>query len=78
MCRKLVRVTSGVEMQNELNDDRRGLDRRVGDRRHKHGGKVDLSLLRGLQHIPTWEDQRSQYLTRLLFCGWPASWRQDA
>ncbi len=56
-------------MRNELDDDRRGLDRRVGDRRHRHVGKVDMALLRGLQHIPTWEDQRSQYLTRLLFCG---------
>lgn len=56
-------------MRNELNDSRRGHDRRTGDRRRKHGGKVDMALLRGLQRIPTWEDQRSQYLTRLLCCG---------
>lgn len=56
-------------MGNVGEDVRRGLDRRVGDRRHKNGSKVDFALLRGLQHIPTWEDQRSQYLTRLLFCG---------
>lgn len=56
-------------MGNEEADNRRMPDRRVGDRRRKHGGKVDFALLRGLRHIPTWEDQRSQYLTRLLFCG---------
>jgi diguanylate cyclase (GGDEF)-like protein len=56
-------------MRNELDGNRRGLDRRSGDRRRKQGSKVDMALLRGLQRIPTWEDQRSQYLTRLLFCG---------
>lgn len=56
-------------MGNEVEDNRRGLDRRAGDRRRKPGSKVDFALLRGLHHIPTWEDQRSQYLTRLLFCG---------
>jgi len=56
-------------MRNKRDDNRRGLDRRVGDRRHNFGRKIDLALLRGTQHMPTWEDQRSQYWTRLLFCG---------
>ena len=56
-------------MRNRRDDKRRGSDRRTGDRRHNHGSNIDVALLRGMQHIPTWEDQRSQYLTRLLFCG---------
>ena len=56
-------------MRNEIKDIRRELDRRMGDRRHNYGRKIDSALLRGTQHLPTWEDQRSQYWTRLLFCG---------
>lgn len=56
-------------MRNEIKDIRRELDRRMGDRRHNYGRKIDSALLRGTQHLATWEDQRSQYWTRLLFCG---------
>jgi diguanylate cyclase (GGDEF)-like protein len=56
-------------MRFSEDDYRRGIDRRGGDRRRSHVKAVNIALLRGLQHIPTWEDQRSQYLTRLLFCG---------
>ncbi len=56
-------------MRNERDDKRRGLDRRVGDRRSNFGRKIDLALLHGTQRMASWEDQRSQYWTRLLFCG---------
>ena len=56
-------------MRNARDDKRRGHDRRVGERRRNGGHRIDIGLLRGTQHLPTWEDQRSQYLTRLLFCG---------
>ena len=55
-------------MRSERGDKRRGFDRRVGDRRRPFGRKIDLALLRGSQRMLSWEDQRSQYWTRLLFC----------
>lgn len=56
-------------MQDRRNDKRRGGDRRTGDRRRNHRANIDFASLRGMPHFPTWENQRSQYLTRLLFCG---------
>ena len=57
-----------MEMRSERGNTRRGVDRRVGDRRRTFGRKVDIALLRGSQRMLSWEDQRSQYWTRLLFC----------
>lgn len=56
-------------MRNEGNDNRQGNDRRVSDRRRNGGRRFDLAVLRGGQRLLSWEDQRSQYWTRLLFCG---------
>jgi diguanylate cyclase (GGDEF)-like protein len=51
-------------------DSRSGrLGRRSTDRRPGFGQRVDLALLSGSQHRLSWEDQRAQYWTRLLFCG---------
>ena len=43
--------------------------RRSTDRRAGFAQRVDLALLSGSQHRLSWEDQRAQYWTRLLFCG---------
>lgn len=42
--------------------------RRVTDRRSGFARRVDLSLFEGLPHRLSWEDQKAQYWTRLLFC----------
>jgi len=46
-----------------------GLGRRSTDRRPGFAQRVDLALLSGSHHRWSWEDQRAQYWTRLLFCG---------
>ena len=56
-------------MQRERsNKKNREGDRRVGERRRSFGRTLDLAVLRGSQRLLSWEDQRSQYWTRLLFC----------
>ncbi|MBS1142759.1 MAG: diguanylate cyclase [Proteobacteria bacterium] len=45
-----------------------GHGRRVTDRRPVFGHQLDLSLFDGTPHRLSWEDQRTQYWTRLLFC----------
>ncbi|MFI0378213.1 MAG: hypothetical protein ACH253_18810, partial [Candidatus Thiodiazotropha sp.] len=49
---------------NQINSGRRTVDRRSGLERRKNqtGGQ-------GSEHRMSWEDQRTQYWTRLLFCG---------
>ncbi|MES9811690.1 MAG: GGDEF domain-containing protein [Candidatus Thiodiazotropha sp.] len=49
---------------NQINSGRRTVDRRSGLERRKNqtGGQ-------GYEHRMSWEDQRTQYWTRLLFCG---------
>lgn len=42
--------------------------RRVTDRRPGFARHLDLHLLDGATHRLSWEDQRAQYWTRLLFC----------
>ncbi|PKO38183.1 MAG: hypothetical protein CVU33_09605 [Betaproteobacteria bacterium HGW-Betaproteobacteria-6] len=42
--------------------------RRVTDRRSGFARRVDLSLFEGLPRHLSWEDQKAQYWTRLLFC----------
>lgn len=42
--------------------------RRVSDRRSSFARHIDLHLLDGAPHRLSWEDQRGQYWTRLLFC----------
>ncbi|MEW8660462.1 MAG: GGDEF domain-containing protein [Candidatus Thiodiazotropha endolucinida] len=49
---------------NQINSGRRTGDRRSGlERRKNQTGK------QGTEHRMSWEDQRTQYWTRLLFCG---------
>lgn len=42
--------------------------RRVTDRRPGFAQRLDLSLFDGSPHRLSWDDQRAQYWTRLLFC----------
>ena len=42
--------------------------RRMTDRRPGFAQRLDLHLLDGAPHRLSWEDQRAQYSTRLLFC----------
>ena len=44
-------------------------DRRTTDRRHGLGHRISRAWLSGSERRLSWEDQRTQYWTRLLFCG---------
>lgn len=56
-------------MHRARNHERGGSHgRRITDRRSGFAHHVDLHLLDGVHHRFSWEDQKAQYWTRLLFC----------
>lgn len=56
-------------MQNDVKGGRRTQNRRrITDRRADAGSRLDRACGFRTQHRLSWEDQRAQYWTRLLFC----------